>query len=248
MHCRKVAGTSIAALLSRYLGPDDIQVGTWPGSFQMGVRPNRRFYRDLLGLSELIATAKKFAAKPSRMLTRQRIIYLLNTVHLEKYSRYLGSSACHPTAVNAQAFDPEAWSEFYKFCFVRNPYERAVSDYLFINRIRNTDISFLEFLEKLETQTQNGEVYKIDFDNWPMYTIDDEVAVDYVGRFEDLGAGLRTILAQIGIRQDDQELKFLNSAPARYQYLEYYKGKVELNKVASLYEKEIDYFGYEFGE
>ncbi len=48
MHCRKAAGSSIAACLAPFLGPEDLHLGTWPEAFEQGFAPNRKARRDLL--------------------------------------------------------------------------------------------------------------------------------------------------------------------------------------------------------
>ena len=245
IHCRKVAGTSIATLLSEFLGPNDIQVGTWASAYQRGMRPNKRFFFDLLDGSILSQIIKIFLEKPSRILTPQRIINVLNSVHEERYSKQFRSPV-HPTALEVRSFDEVAWDSFFKFCFVRNPYERAVSDYLFISRIRGLNISFLEFLKSLEMQIQSDVVFKKDFDNWPMYTINDVVSVDFVGRYENLNNDLKMVLNQIGLQKNNYELPSINTSPKKYNYKDFYTGKAELELVGKLFKKEIDYFGYAF--
>ena len=121
-----------------------------------------------------------------------------------------------------------------------------MSDYIFLTRKRGLNISFLEFLERLELQVEGGSVFKSDFDNWPMYTIDDVIVVDFVGRFEHLQTDLKVVLAKIGIEVNDAMLPHLNRSPELYNYRNFYASSREQEIVEKLFAKEIGYFGYTF--
>lgn len=247
VHCRKVAGTSVAATLSQILGPKDIHVGTWPKSFDNGVMPNRRFYLDLLNTSATLEIAKRVLSKPRSVLKVRRLIYIMSSVHTATYERHFNSPA-HPTAAEFKLFDGEAWNSFFKFCFVRNPYERAVSDYLFLSAKKGFNISFLEFLRRLEEQMQGGPVFQNDFDNWPMYTLANKVAVDYIGRYESLARDFEEILNKLGLQDRKLSLPYLNTSPNRYNdFREFYcESGAELAVVERLFKPEIEMFGYRF--
>ena len=46
MHGRKCAGSSIEVMLNKYLGPDDIQIGSWPETILAGGKINKRALKD----------------------------------------------------------------------------------------------------------------------------------------------------------------------------------------------------------
>ena len=107
IHCRRVAGTSIETLLSRFLGHNDILIGNWPSCYQSGVIPNKRFFLDLLNKRSFFNIAKEVLSKPTRILTLQRFMVLLNSIHQQQYLKYF-SSPCHPTAIEIKQFDSNA--------------------------------------------------------------------------------------------------------------------------------------------
>ena len=132
------------------------------------------------------------------------------------------------------------WDEYFKFGFVRNPWDRELSNYFFNNKtlLPPEDVSFKEFL--------NAHLLKggqIDASNVPQceYLTD----VNYVARFENYAEEVKNIYYKIG-------LAFPNSLKYTYKtehkpYWEYYDD-ADIMKVHEWYEKDIEMYNYEFGE
>lgn len=132
------------------------------------------------------------------------------------------------------------WNSFYKFCFERNPWDKAVSHYWFQMknpRARKRIGSFEEYLESGRCQI-----------DYPLYTIDGELAVDRVGRYEDIEKDWEQILSHVGLPAESLSERAnawqrTNSEP----YQNYYTDKTR-QLVAELYANEIALFGYRFGD
>ncbi len=237
IHCRKVAGSSMKVSLAPHLGRDDVMLGSVHESFQAGGPLQPWVLRQLLtplGVSELWSATLKRRGWPSA----------LNKVLKKRFKREFGlSSSSHPPAAEVRDAMPDVWREYFKFCFVRNPYERAVSDYLYRTRKDDSPPSFSEFLDETIIDARPG---RQKHDNWPMYTIDDEVAVDFVGRFENLEADFQHALSCVGVEGVDSLASEKRRAyPKPWQ--DYY-GPEEKRKVEQLFGREIEYFGYSFAE
>ena len=80
------------------------------------------------------------------------------------------------------------WDSYTTFCFERNPWDKLVSFYYWRTRDDPTPPDF-------ETWVRTTP----ELSGWPLYTIDDRVAVDVVGRYEHLEDDLAAVLERIGL-------------------------------------------------
>ena len=135
---------------------------------------------------------------------------------------------------------------YFKFAFVRNPWDWAVSWYFYRkdrpNSNNTKNISFKKWIKEKASTAYNPigiglSVAQSDF-------ICDEygVKVDFVGRFENLQEDFNTICDKIAIPR--QQLCHLNKSEHEH-YSRYYDDETR-DLVAQRYAKDIEYFGYEF--
>jgi hypothetical protein len=156
----------------------------------------------------------------------------------------------------------------YIFTFVRNPYERLLSRYSHLCRriieldngakLQPTaqDKNLLNFFSgnpiKLDQFKINDFVkftQKVYDDHWePQFDkIERQVGaenVDFIGKFENLQEDFNTICDKIGIPK--QQLPHKNKSKHKH-YTEYYDEETK-QIVAEKYAKDIEYFGYDFGD
>lgn len=135
---------------------------------------------------------------------------------------------------------PQKWNSYYKFCFVRNPYDKIVSAWFHVNRFQIPFSNFLnlkdicndvEYIHMFMPQVRNiiNEKGKMD--------------INYIGRFETLEEDFQKILNQIGIKNiihDDK--KIMNKRDHDY-FFKYYDQET-LNKVNKLLEEDFKSFDY----
>lgn len=139
-------------------------------------------------------------------------------------------------------------SDFYfKFAFVRNPWDRLVSEYMYRKRVHSGKafhISLKEMLITKWTTRQRHLSIKQHIRPQYEYVYDNDVqCVDFVGRFENLQEDFNIICDKIGIPR--QQLPHKNITEHKH-YTEYYDEETK-SIVAKKYRKDIEYFGYEFG-
>jgi hypothetical protein len=79
----------------------------------------------------------------------------------------------------------QIWDSYFKFAFERNPWEKTVSDYYFRSANGKERGSFRDYVLQSELPS-----------DWSLYTIDGQIAVDFVGSYADLDADLTRALAQ----------------------------------------------------
>ncbi len=131
--------------------------------------------------------------------------------------------------------------ESYKsFTFVRNPWDRVISDFKWYGGDRNGAVDLKDFIihERVADKSHVTPQYKFIYDDAGTQL------VDYIGRFENLQNDYNTICDKIGIPQ--QQLPHTNKTKHK-RYTEYYDDETR-QIVAEKYARDIECFGYKFGE
>lgn len=141
--------------------------------------------------------------------------------------------------------DPAAFERYFKFGFVRNPWDRTVSLYLRREGIQMADqMSFCEFVDWIQNSSDtciHPTSHKNQLD-W-FLTPEGRVGVDFIGRFETLQADWQKIAEKLGITAD---LPHENKNPIRQKpYTEYYTSATR-DQIAEKFRVDIEYFGYTF--
>lgn len=88
----------------------------------------------------------------------------------------------------------EVWNGYYKFCFERNPFEKAISWYYFQSRYSSMD-NFDSWLKEFYINYSTPSCFDI-------YTINGLVVVDFMGKYENLAADLVRVCNRIGVPFD----------------------------------------------
>ena len=137
---------------------------------------------------------------------------------------------------------PEDFGTFFKFAFVRNPFDRFVSYSSFITREvghfdRDPKMVMRHFLAN---PPSDHILFR------PQYEFvtdqDGNLLADYIGRVEDMQKSYDEICARIGIPK--ATLDQVNSS-RRGSYRDYYDDAL-VEGVAKLYARDLELFGYEF--
>jgi chondroitin 4-sulfotransferase 11 len=145
----------------------------------------------------------------------------------------------------------EHLSTYFKFSVIRNPWSRFLSAYKFAkNGFRKTRCSFKEFcLNTQKNCPQKGPhkpYYRYIKTQQFDYLCDGsgEIVVDFICKLENLQEDFNIICDKIGIPR--KQLPHTNKSKHKH-YTEYYDEETR-QIVAEKYKKDIEYFGYEFGE
>jgi hypothetical protein len=245
MHSRKTAGSSVTALLNPHLGPRDLQVGAWPESIEAGGRYNRRTLGVVLR-SPVKLMSKSLEA--SRGTGGFRLAPgTVNGITKRHYRKRGLPLMAHSTAAQMRAFCPDAWARYFKFAIVRNPWTHAVSDYHWrLHMRRDPEVSFREYLMRLDDPDRPDpeDLRPPILSNWEIYTIDDEIALDFVGRYETLQADLEEAGRRIGIPIDISRVRAKGAVRrSRPSVAEHYDAEL-VEIVRRLYRREVEAFGY----
>ncbi len=146
---------------------------------------------------------------------------------------------------------PEVFDGFYKFAFVRNPWDWQVSMYHFIlkreDHIHHARVKAMEDFESyLEWMIASRNPFTRGATKYQKDMVTDRegrILVDFIGRFERLAEDFAQICGQIGIRA---ELPALNRTRHRH-YTDYYNERSR-ELVAEHFREDIELFDYHFGQ
>jgi hypothetical protein len=216
---KKTAGTSIELAVSQLCGPDDVitPLAMADEVLRLGGRRAQNWQ-----LHDWWSSPRPF--------WKRRFL----KTNAEDYGFYN-----HIPAKPARALlnDDKVWRSYFKFAFDRNPWDRQVSWYHHHFRRKSKPPPFDVFI-RADRRAR--------IDNYDIYAIGGEVAVDFVGRFESLEADLRHALGQVGLRLEAE----LPRAKGTYRwsnapYREYYDQDTRAI-VGDWYEREIKLLGYAF--
>ncbi|HJT79324.1 MAG TPA: sulfotransferase family 2 domain-containing protein [Gemmataceae bacterium] len=140
----------------------------------------------------------------------------------------------------------DTFSRYFKFAFVRNPFDRAVSQYhLTVRRAElrefigmGPDASFRTYLSLIRRKkhVQWEEQYRFLTDERGNFL------VDYVGRFENFETDARKVFDRLGIPVGAVPHSRMNRTAHRH-YAEYYDAETAA-AVRALYARDLDLFGY----
>jgi hypothetical protein len=149
------------------------------------------------------------------------------------------------------------WDEYFKFAFVRNPWDRLVSWYSMVTTmprdgnelwryVHENSSSFEEFVYNCtdEVEIKSGVHYSFAY-NQLDYVTDDHgnLLVDFIGRLENFDKDLQEVFRRIGFELET--VPHIRAGSGHQHYSTFYTPDTEL-VVRERFKRDIEYFGYEF--
>lgn len=139
---------------------------------------------------------------------------------------------------------PNIFDNYFKFCVVRNPYDRIVSRYYWdikVNEIPK-DMSFTTFLEN----EAKKKINKMNDDWYYRCTLDNQPVCDFYIRFDNLLSDIKTVFDKLSITEpiidiDINHNSIKKTTDYRSMFNDYTK-----DIVTKHCQKEIDYFNWKF--
>ena len=155
-------------------------------------------------------------------------------------------------------FQQRGWDfeSYYRFCFVRNPFDRATS--LFHHRIKTQDVStWQRFMTRQKVRFLRKRVFNMYVDQhivqWGrleapvsefVQSDDGTVLVDQIFPFEHLKKSLQTVFTHMDLPASRLSIPHKNQSD-RSHYRQYYNEDSK-TKVAEVYSEDIKEYGYSF--
>jgi len=145
-----------------------------------------------------------------------------------------------------QEVGPETFDAYFKFAFVRNPWDKAVSQFSYM--AHRTDLreligmtpetTFDDYLQLIERNPHVQWERQVEF-------VQDETGrslIDFIGRFENIQQDAEAVFERIGLR--GAVLPHRNASSRRH-YSEYFDVPTR-DTLARIYAPDIEAFGYRF--
>lgn len=215
----KTAGTSIEIALARFCGDDDI------------ITPNDPKDEDIR--KQLNYPGPQNWEAPFYNY-RFRDIYRLIQRQKKKPRFYHHMSASEIKGL----VDESIWKDYYKFCFERNPWDRMISFYYWRYK-SGPRPSVSEFIRSEDPLLLHKYGYRL-------YTVNDEVAVDRICRFENLTAELEAVGRKLGFPETLALPRAKTSFRKDRRHYRDVLNADDREKIARLFEKEIRLMNYQF--
>lgn len=136
---------------------------------------------------------------------------------------------------------PQKWDSYYKFCFIRNPYDKIISAWNHVNRY---NIPFENYLNLKDTC--NDVEYMHLFMPQIRNIINERglININFIGKFENLEEDFQTVLKNIGFKNIVHEVaKKMNARPHEH-YTKYYNQTI-LDHVNVLLREDFERLDYQ---
>lgn len=171
-------------------------------------------------------------------------------INLEKHSTSLEISS---------VVGKNIWTNYYKFSFVRNPYDRCVSAFFWMKKNQGRNLrnkNFKRLVQKISSFPDfNYFIKSVEFEQIrkenflkPMvdyiYDSQNQLIVDYVGKFENVSKELEKLSLHFNLNNDYQTIH-VNESRRKKNYRDYYTNDAQ-RIVKLAYDSDIRCFGYKF--
>ena len=177
-------------------------------------------------------------------MTKPRLLYGVNNIKEDGIT--FSPQHLTPPLIKDRLGD-EVYEKYFKFCFVRNPYERVISEF-FWQRAHGIITKLTEGLDKnVDFKTWFFSFYnKIDSDHklpqhCYVYDADGNSMVDFMGRVENIDKDFPEVLKRINYTGTGK----LKSARKNSKSHDFSMIDSEIKeKIIDIYKKDFEYFGY----
>lgn len=252
MHGLKTAGSAITLSLLRYLDRDD----EWLTAPLPDIMHDALVNGIVPAPATRPAVLAEFEARRGKRAVHKALEapLLLDADERRAFAEaYMSHQPPHPRqtwqhvwAADARDYvGRDVWNSYFKFSIERNPWDRVVSFYWWRHRRGNPAVSFPKFIRAIHSGKRSRvvSVKATQYTNWPIYTIDDELAVDYLGRYESLNDDLRIIMDKASVPFDGW-LPLVKHKTRKTGVDEVYDDET-LRLVGEVYHREVALLGYE---
>ncbi len=157
-----------------------------------------------------------------------------NKIH-GTYIYYKTSPYCN----KVMGMTPEKWDSYYKFCFIRNPYDKIISGWNYVN-VHN--IPFQNYIEK--PLKRNSWDYWHVFMPQTRHILNEKAKItdmNFIGKYENLEDDFLKVLNHLGIQRKHP---FYSKNSKKHESFYKYYNQYSLSKVNELLKEDFVHLSY----
>ena len=157
----------------------------------------------------------------------------------------------------------KVWNNYFVFTFVRNPWDLVLSQYYWWHKTtaewnssavkqkeKVMNMSFTDFVKFIRNHHKRTMIYFLTTRVAPedKNILNNEIALDFIGKFENLQDDFYTVCDTVNLPR----IQLPNANPSfelrkGRKYTDFYTSETR-DIIAELYKKDIEQFGYSFGD
>lgn len=144
----------------------------------------------------------------------------------------------------------EVWNEYFKFTFVRNPWDRAYSDYIWIQKFSGVKGSFKNYIHKtnefeaiLNDTTNHHYLGDHLLSQTDFFDIKGYYEMDFIGRFENFNEDISQVINKLRI--NSLFTNHENKGNRLSKYSDFYTGTMK-KWVDKKFKNDIELLDYQF--
>ena len=135
-------------------------------------------------------------------------------------------------------------SDFFKFAFVRNPYDKLVSGWQYAMKITKIDISFESFVKNLDKYRRYDTIlwHSIISQTTHLSDKNNNLLIDWYGKVENIQKDIKIVLDKLNLSM--QKIDRLNAIKHKH-WTKYYTPKLK-DLVYKRFQKDFENFNYDY--
>lgn len=145
-------------------------------------------------------------------------------------------------------------NDYFKFTFIRNPYDLVVSKFIYIKTKNKTQMiingediteqmTFDQYVDFIHRNKDRERIPKsVVVSNYDEWIITDNYKLDFIGKVENFNNDFKIICDKIGVKY--KKLNKMNTT-IRTEYRDYYNQDTK-NKITELFKDDLEKYNYKF--